>query len=76
MSRTMVKTGCCPISDFGDNRSFVIYQESMVHSNKASVSMNLIPLGTRPALVPIRGTTQMDAETDDLTARVLQTLQF
>ena len=76
MSRTMVKTGCCPINDFGDNRSFLIYQENMVHSNKASVSMNLTPLGTRPAPVPIRGTIQMDAETDDLTARVLQTLQF
>ena len=38
--------------------------------------MNLIPLGTRSPLEPIRGTTQMTAETDDLTARKLQTLQY
>ena len=74
MSRTMVKTGCCCMNDV-DPRSFVQYNDSMVHSNAACVPMNLIPLGTRSALVPIRGTVQQDIETAELTARVMETLQ-
>jgi len=70
----MVKTGCCCINDV-EPRSFVQYSDSMVQSNAACVPMNLIPLGTRSALVPIRGTVQQDIETAELTARVMETLQ-
>ena len=74
MSRTMVRTGCCCINDV-DPRSFVEYSDSMVHSNKACVPMNLIPTYTRSPIVPIMGKAQQEAAVADLTARVMETLQ-
>jgi len=70
----MVRTGCCCINVV-DPRSLVQYSDSMVHSNKGCVPMNLIPTDTRSPLVPIMGKAQQEAAVADLTTTVMETLQ-
>ena len=71
MRATMIKTGCCPRDDKTD-RVFEKYDAGMIKRNKAIKPMLCIPTGSRMPIVPIKGTVEVEAESQALHNRMTQ----
>ena len=71
MRATMIKTGCCPMNDKTD-RVFEKYDAGMIKRNKAIKPMSCIPTGSRMPIVPIKGTVEVEAESQALHNRMTQ----